>query len=103
MKLPAASLSDRLRPLKQGRVLGLLAVTPLVFLGVYTLYTYIGPALQGTTGGSESLLTVILLAWGIGTLAGNIIAGRLVDRHNPAHVLTGPSSSPPLPWPSPPW
>jgi predicted MFS family arabinose efflux permease len=89
VRLPAASLSDRLRPLKQGRVLGLLAVTTLVFLGVYTLYTYIGPALQGATGGSELLLTVILLAWGIGTLAGNIVAGRLVDRHNPAQVLTG--------------
>lgn len=89
VRLPAASLSDRLRPLKQGRVLGLLAVTTLIFLGVYTLYTYIGPALQGATGGSESLLTVILLAWGTGTLAGNVIAGRLVDRHNPASVLTG--------------
>ncbi|MFB4271560.1 MFS transporter [Nonomuraea sp. GTA35] len=89
VKLPAASLSDRLRPLRQGRVLGLLAVTTLLFLGVYILYTYVGQALQGATGGSESLLTVILLAWGIGTLAGNIIAGRLVDLHNPAHVLTG--------------
>ncbi|MFI6789683.1 MFS transporter [Nonomuraea sp. NPDC050383] len=89
VRLPAASLSDRLRPLKQGRVLGLLAVTTLVFLGVYTLYTYIGPALQGATGSSELLLTVVLLAWGIGTLAGNIVAGRLVDRHNPAQVLTG--------------
>ncbi|MEU4828767.1 MFS transporter [Actinomadura sp. NPDC023710] len=88
--LPAASLGDRLRPLRQGRVLALLAVTTLVFLGAYTLYTYIGPALQEATGGSESLLTVILLAWGIGVLAGNIIAGRLVDRYDPAHVLTGP-------------
>ncbi|MEV5576409.1 MFS transporter [Spirillospora sp. NPDC052269] len=88
--LPAASLSDRLRPLKQGRVLALLAVTTLSFLGAYTLYTYIGPALQDVTDGSESLLTLILLAWGIGILAGNIIAGRLVDRHNPAHVLTAP-------------
>ncbi|MEV8631318.1 MFS transporter [Streptosporangium sp. NPDC051023] len=87
--LPPASLSDRLRPLRQGRVLGLLAVTTLAFLGVYTLYTYIGPALLNATGGSESLLTVILLAWGTGTLAGNVVAGRLVDRHNPAHVLTG--------------
>ncbi|WP_205717454.1 MFS transporter [Actinomadura soli] len=34
--LPAASLGDRLRPLKQGRVLALLAVTTLVFLGTYT-------------------------------------------------------------------
>lgn len=88
--LPAASLGDRLRPLKQGRILALLAVTTLAFLGAYTLYTYIGPALRDATDGSESRLTVILLAWGIGILAGNIVAGRLVDRHDPAHVLTGP-------------
>ncbi|MDP4508578.1 MFS transporter [Nonomuraea turcica] len=86
--LPAASLADRLRPLKQGRVLALLTVTALVFLGAYTLYTYIGPALQDATGDSQSLLTIILLAWGVGTLAGNTAAGRLVDRHNPARVLT---------------
>ncbi|RSN15341.1 MFS transporter [Nonomuraea sp. WAC 01424] len=88
--LPAASLGDRLRPLKQGRVLALLAVTTLAFLGAYTLYTYIGPALRDVTGGSETLLAAVLLAWGIGVLAGNVVAGRLVDRHDPAHVLTGP-------------
>lgn len=87
--LPAASLPDRLRPLKQGRVLALLAVTSLAFLGAYTLYTYIGPTLRDATGGNESLLTLVLLAWGVGTLAGNITAGRLVDRHDSARVLTG--------------
>ncbi|MFG2645971.1 MFS transporter [Streptomyces sp. NPDC048370] len=87
--LPAASLPDRLRPLKQGRVLALLTVTSLAFLGAYTLYTYIAPALRDATGGDESLLTWILLAWGVGTLAGNITAGRLVDRYDSARVLTG--------------
>lgn len=87
--LPAASLTDRLRPLKQGSVLGILAVTTLVLLGTYTLYTYIAPALREATGGSETLLTLVLLAWGVGVLAGNILAGRLADRHDPAHVLTG--------------
>ncbi len=87
--LPAASLPDRLRPLKQGRVLALLAVTSLAFLGAYVLYTYIAPAVRDATGGNESLLTLILLAWGVGTLAGNIAAGRLVDRHDSTRVLTG--------------
>lgn len=87
--LPAASLPDRLRPLKQGRVLALLTVTSLAFLGAYTLYTYIAPALRDATDGNESLLTWILLAWGVGTLAGNITAGRLVDRYDSARVLTG--------------
>ncbi|MBL1102452.1 MFS transporter [Streptomyces coffeae] len=87
--LPAASLPDRLRPLNQSRVLALLAVTSLAFLGTYTLYTYISPTLRDATSGNESLLTLILLAWGVGILAGNIAAGRLVDRHDSARVLTG--------------
>ncbi|MET9414450.1 MFS transporter [Streptomyces klenkii] len=87
--LPAASLPDRMRPLKQGRVLALLTVTSLAFLGTYTLYTYIGPTLRDATGGNESLLTLTLLAWGVGTLVGNITAGRLVDRHDSARILTG--------------
>ncbi|WP_369200780.1 MFS transporter [Streptomyces sp. PU-14G] len=87
--LPAASLPDRLGPLKQGRVLALLAVTSLAFLGAYTLYTYIAPALRKATGGDQSLLIWTLLAWGVGILAGNITAGRLVDRHDSARVLTG--------------
>ncbi|MEU5832691.1 MFS transporter [Streptomyces diacarni] len=93
VRLPAASLSDRLRPLKQGRVLALLAVTSSAFLGAYTLYTYIAPALREATGGHESLLILALLAWGVGTLAGNIAAGRLADRHDPARVLTGALAS----------
>ncbi|MGW4411284.1 MFS transporter [Nonomuraea sp. NPDC004702] len=90
VRLPAASLGERLRPLKEGRVVALLAVTTLVFLGAYTLYTYIGPALREATGGSEPLFAAVLLAWGVGVLAGNLLAGRLVDRYDPAHVLTGP-------------
>ncbi|MEU1392827.1 MULTISPECIES: MFS transporter [unclassified Nonomuraea] len=90
VRLPAASLGDRLRPLREGRVVALLAVTTLVFLGAYTLYTYIGPALRAATGGSEPLFAAILLVWGVGVLAGNIVAGRLVDRYDPARVLTGP-------------
>ncbi|MEV6200067.1 MFS transporter [Streptomyces sp. NPDC051771] len=89
VELPAASLADRMRPLGQGRVLGLLAVTTLALLGTYTLYTYIAPTLGDATGGSASLTTVVLLVLGCGTLAGNIAAGRLVDRHSPARVLTG--------------
>ncbi len=90
VRLPAASLGDRLRPLvRGGRVPVLLAVTTLAFLGTYTLYTYIAPALHDATDGDESLLTLVLLAWGVGVLAGNTAAGRLVDRRDPARVLTG--------------
>ncbi|MFI8509939.1 MFS transporter [Streptomyces sp. NPDC085460] len=88
-ELPAASLADRLRPLGQARVPALLAVTSLVVLGAYTLYTYVVPALRGATGGSEPLSSLVLPAMGAGTPAGTLAAGRLVDRRDPAGVLTG--------------
>lgn len=91
VRLPPATLADRLRPLARGgRVPALLAVTTLAFLGTYTLYTYVAPALRDATDGDEPLLTLVLLAWGVGVLAGNTAAGRLVDRRDPARVLTGP-------------
>ncbi|MFF0724667.1 hypothetical protein [Streptomyces sp. NPDC004134] len=73
-----------------GVAAALLAVTTLAFLGTYTLYTYVAPALRDATGGDEALLTPVLLAWGVAVLAGNAAAGRLVDRRDPARVLTGP-------------
>lgn len=101
--LPAASLTDRLRPLKQGRVLGLLVVTALAFLGAYTLYTYIGPALRETTGGSDSLLTVILLAWGSAPWPETSPPGGWSTGATPHTSSLQPSSSPSSPWPSPRW
>ncbi|GGX61961.1 MFS transporter [Streptomyces hiroshimensis] len=85
--LPATTLRDRFRPLREGLVLGLLAVSVLFFLGTYVLYTYVVPALDRATGGSGPLVTLVLLAWGIGTLSGNLLAGRLVDRHAPGRIL----------------
>jgi MFS transporter, DHA1 family, inner membrane transport protein len=85
--LPAATLRARMRPLTERRVLGNLAASMLVLLGTYVLYTYVAPALERATGGSPTLLAVVLLAWGCGTLGGNVLAGRLVDRHPPERVL----------------
>ncbi|WP_256341520.1 MFS transporter [Streptomyces sp. TLI_105] len=101
--LPATSLPDRLRPLTQGRILAVLAVTTLAFLGTYTLYTYIAPTLRSATDGDESLLTLVLLAWGVGTLTGNIAAGRLVDRHDASRVLTSALALTALALALPPW
>ncbi len=53
------------------------------------LYTYLGAAMAGVTGGSQALLTLVLLAQGIGAVIGNLVAGRLVDRFGPERLLLG--------------
>ncbi|MEQ4722498.1 MFS transporter [Nonomuraea sp. B19D2] len=43
------ALGDRLAPLKQRWVIGVLAVSMITLAGIHTLYTYIGPALSKVT------------------------------------------------------
>ncbi|MFI7643029.1 MFS transporter [Nonomuraea sp. NPDC049400] len=88
VRSPAVAFGDRLAPLKQGWVIGALAVTMITLAGIHTLYTYIGPALSNATDGSLTALTIVLLAWGVGTVIGNFLAGRLTDRYSSRRVLT---------------
>ncbi|NUT96406.1 MAG: MFS transporter [Saccharothrix sp.] len=89
ISLPADTLSARLEPLRQPWVFGVLSVTVMALAGTHLLYTYISPALSGATAGSTTTLTVILLAWGVGNMIGNNVAGRLADRYPPHRVVSG--------------
>ncbi len=60
-------------------VLGLL-MTALGFAGVFTVFTYIQPLLMQVTGFAESAVSPILLVFGGGLIAGNLLGGRLADR-----------------------
>lgn len=81
ISLPAVSLTARLAPLRQTKVLTILAATALVMAGHYTVYTYIGAITADATSGSfPHALTLILFAWGLGVLSGNFLAGSWVDR-----------------------
>jgi DHA1 family inner membrane transport protein len=79
--LPATSLTSRLAPLRHTKVLNILVATLLVMAGHYTVYTYIGAmTADATTRSFPQALTLILFAWGVGVLAGNFLAGYLVDK-----------------------
>lgn len=78
--LPVTSLTARLAPLRERKVLTILVATLLVMAGHYTVYTYIGAVTaEATTGSFSQALTMILFVWGVGVLAGNFLAGYLVD------------------------
>jgi predicted MFS family arabinose efflux permease len=78
--LPVTSLTARLAPLRQPKVLTILVVILLVMAGHYTVYTYIGAVTAGATAGSfPQAMTMILFVWGVGVLVGNFLAGHLAD------------------------
>lgn len=79
--LPKTRLSDRLTPLRQARTLSMLVATLLVMAGHYTVYVYIGAVTARATSGSvPQALTMVLFIWGVGVVAGNFVAGHLLDR-----------------------
>ncbi|MGI6856541.1 MFS transporter [Mesorhizobium sp. 1B3] len=60
-------------------LLGLLT-TVLSWIGVFAAFTYIAPMLTEIAGFPEAAVSPILLVFGAGLIAGNLIGGRLADR-----------------------
>jgi len=61
-------------------LLGLLT-TVLSWVGVFAAFTYLAPILTRVSGFSEGAVSPILLVFGGGLVAGNLLGGRLADRH----------------------
>ncbi|MFC4820710.1 MFS transporter [Dokdonella ginsengisoli] len=71
---------QELAAIARPQVLYGLATTVLGFAGVFTVFTYVQPILTRITGYDESGVSPILLVFGIGLIAGNVLGGRLADR-----------------------
>ncbi|MGW0432834.1 MFS transporter [Micromonospora sp. NPDC003197] len=76
---PTTGVGDEVRSLLRGPVLLAVATTILGFAGVGVVFTYLVPLLTGITGLAAGLVPALLLAYGAGGFAGNLIAGRLTD------------------------
>lgn len=58
-----------------------LATTVFGYAGVFTVFTYIAPLLTEVAGLPETTVSPILLVFGTGMIIGNILGGKLADRH----------------------
>ncbi|KRG68167.1 MFS transporter [Pseudoxanthomonas dokdonensis] len=75
------AFATELRALAQPQVMLGLLMTVLGFGGMFTVYTYIQPLLTQVTGFADSAVSPILLVFGVGMIAGNLLGGRLADRN----------------------
>lgn len=55
--------------------------------GVYGVYSYISEILETYTGMDPSMLSAVLLVFGVMSLAGNYLAGRMLSRDSTAYKL----------------
>ncbi|WP_329120092.1 MFS transporter [Streptomyces sp. NBC_01465] len=62
------------------QVLLAMAMTVLGFGGVFAAITYISPMMTSVAGFSESSVTWLLVLFGLGMVAGNLIGGKFADR-----------------------
>jgi len=64
------------RPLLRRSVLHALFITLLTLTGFVAVFTYVTPMLRTVSGFSSSWVSVALVGYGLGTIAGNLLAGR---------------------------
>lgn len=75
-----AGIGEELRVVTRRPVLVSIATTAVGFAGVSTVFTYLAPLLTQVSGFAAPVVSVLLLAYGAGSFAGNLAAGRLTDR-----------------------
>jgi DHA1 family inner membrane transport protein len=70
-----------MRVLMRGPVLLGLLTTVLGYAGVFAVFTYIAPLIIEVTGYTSAAVSPVMLVFGGGLIAGNLVGGRLADRH----------------------
>ncbi|WP_280233978.1 MFS transporter [Nocardia cyriacigeorgica] len=76
-----ARLRSEFSALANPQVLLAMAMTVLGFGGVFAAITYLAPMMTEVTGYADSSVTWLLVLFGLGMFAGNLIGGRYADRH----------------------
>lgn len=77
----AAAVGPALRSLLNPMLLCAALVTVLGYAGSFTAFTYIAPLLTGVTGVDASTVGLFMLAYGLFAAIGNLLGGKLTDRH----------------------
>ncbi len=84
---PKLALKDRLKMMKNSRLLVALSLTTIVVAGAFTVYTYIVPLLRSTAHLSETKIAPVLLVYGIAAVLGNWLGGIGADRWSPTKMI----------------
>ncbi|NGO12045.1 MFS transporter [Streptomyces sp. HC44] len=66
---------------RSGRLWGAFATNALLIGGVFATFSYLSPVLTKLAGFSEGVVPLLFVLYGVGTVIGNIVLGRLADAH----------------------
>ncbi|TGB01331.1 MFS transporter [Halobacillus salinus] len=83
---PPSSFRDQLKILKNKQIMLSFLITALGYGGTFVAFTYLAPLLEEVTGLDPSLVSVILLLYGLAVAIGNTIGGKASNK-NPLKAL----------------
>jgi DHA1 family inner membrane transport protein len=75
------SLKSQLKVLANKRLILAFLMTALGYGGTFVVFTYLSPILQEITNLQEETVTLILLVYGIAIAIGNLIGGKVANKH----------------------
>lgn len=78
-QMAATSPLTELSALKNSQVWLTLGIGSIGFGGMFAVYTYISWTMTDQAGLPASLIWVVLMAYGVGMVAGNYVGGRMAD------------------------
>lgn len=81
------SLRDLGRTLVNPRQMLAIAFTTFFLGSIYIVYTFVSPLLAETMGFGRNGITAVLLMFGFGAVAGNLMGGQIADRVGPFRTL----------------
>ncbi|RFU39461.1 MFS transporter [Actinomadura logoneensis] len=76
----ATRVRDEVRTVVSRPVLLVVATTAVGMAAVSTVFTYLAPSLRDVAGFGAAAVSGLLVIYGVGSLAGGLVAGRLADR-----------------------
>jgi MFS transporter, DHA1 family, inner membrane transport protein len=86
---PGATVRAELTALRRPQVLFAAAAGMVGFGGLFTMYTFISPIVTDVTGLSAGAVPGFLFAFGVGSVSGTWLAGRMADWNVERSVLIG--------------
>ena len=87
------SLRSELGALRSGRLWLVLAACATTTGGVLSTYTYVSPLLTDRAGIATGLVPLVLVGFGVGSLIGTVLGGRLGDAHPHVTIIAVAAST----------
>ncbi|MEU0236267.1 MFS transporter [Nocardiopsis sp. NPDC006198] len=87
------SIRSELTALRSGRLWLALAACAATTGGVLAAYSYVTPLLTGQTGIPSGLVPLVLAGFGVGSLLGSVLGGRLGDTRPHTVTIVAPSAT----------